>query len=212
MKDVCVIVAAAPFCSEGIKKVDNAFIIAADRGLKTAEAFNINPDIVIGDFDSLGEIPKRENVIRLNPVKDDTDTLYCVKTALERGFKTMLIYGGTGGRTEHTLANIATLIYAKEHGANALLIGEGEIIIAVQNESLRFKRQCEGFFSLFSAQREINVTLKGLKYEVENKAVYNSFPIGVSNEFIGKEAFVKVCGTAIIVYEEKNGTDAVEYI
>ena len=71
-------------------------VIACDRGLSHAEKLGVRPDLVIGDFDSYpgtegevspdGETVQGIPVIRLNPVKDDTDTMSAVRYALEQGF------------------------------------------------------------------------------------------------------------------------------
>ena len=75
----------------------------------------------VGDFDSLGQVPEGENIVRHPVMKDDTDMMLAVKLGLERGYTRFHIYGGMGGRTDHTIANIQTLAYIAGRGASAFL-------------------------------------------------------------------------------------------
>ena len=134
-----------------------------------------------------------EKVIRLKPEKDDTDMLYALKHALELGYREFRLYGATGGRFDHTLANIQCLLYLKNHDAVGYLMDGNGMILVLQNEEVRFRENLEGTLSLFSlGKRAEGVTIRGMKYELENYLMTNDFPIGISNEFVGKEALVSV--------------------
>ena len=187
------------------------YVIAADAGLKHCERLDIKLDLIVGDFDSYGGVPEGENIIRLKPEKDDTDTLVCIKRGLELGCERFIIYGGTGGRFEHTLANLQSLNYIRRHGAHGFLVGERDITVAVCDESAYFGADCRGFISLFAMDSTITATERGLKYSLDEDAVTNCFPLGVSNEFTGRSACIAVKGMAAIVYDVKNGVEAVEF-
>lgn len=60
-------------------------LIAADKGFEYVESSNLKADIIVGDFDSTNN-PNLENVIKLSPIKDDTDTKSAMKIARDRGF------------------------------------------------------------------------------------------------------------------------------
>ena len=46
------------------------------------------------------------------------------------------------------------------------------------------------------------MTLKGLKYTLDNATLSSRFPLGVSNEFTGTDSLVKVSqGTLIVVFD-----------
>lgn len=190
---VCYI-AGAGECKEIIiiKETDD-IVIAADAGIKHLEKANITPDYIIGDFDSLGIKPEGENVIALKPEKDVTDMHAAVEIGIEKGFSRFVIYGATGGRLDHTLANIQLLASLAERGIKAV-IKDGETeIIALCNSSVSFSEKNKGYISVF-AHSDVckGVTIKGLKYELKNAELKNTFALGVSNEFIGKESVVYV--------------------
>ena len=131
--------------------------------------------------------------MRLPCEKDDTDMLAAIKFAMEKRISDFVIYGGLGGRLSHTIANIQCLLYLKEKGLNGVLIGKDTKAFLLQNETFTFSEQQEGFLSVFAySEKAEGVTLKGLKYELEDAELTAAYPLGVSNEFIGKEAQVSV--------------------
>ena len=119
--------------------------------------------------------------------------LAAIKLALDKGFTEFRIYGGTGGRFDHTLANIQCLLYLKHHNATGYLVDGTGMILVLQNEAVHFNKNLEGYLSLFSLGREAKgVTIEGMKYPLSHYTMTNDFPIGISNEFIGQEATISV--------------------
>ncbi len=185
---------AEPICADD-------FIIAADGGLKHCETLGIDPDLVLGDFDSLGHIPENATVFPVE--KDDTDAMLAVREGLKRGYQRFLFYGGLEGpRLDHTVANLQTLNYLAEHGAQGCLMGKTQIATAIKNSALRFPAAKEGVVSVFCIGAEAKgVTIKGLKYPMEAGCLTAAFPLGVSNHFIGQGAEISVThGTLLIIF------------
>lgn len=171
----------------------DAFVIAADAGLNYLRAVGIEPDLTVGDFDSLGKIPLGANVVVHSPEKNETDMLLAACEALSRKAKHILIYGGTGGRPDHEFANIQTLAYIANHGARGYLIGRGSVITVIKNSSLVFGAEATGVISVFClGDRAEGVDLTGLKYPLKNHTLSFDYPLGVSNEFIGVPSEVSV--------------------
>lgn len=202
MKKICYIMGAAPVRGSLFTPEPDALVIAADGGYQTLIQHGIRCDLALGDFDS-GEKPNFPNTITLNPIKDDTDTLYAVKTALARGYERFFIYGALGGCLSHTIASMQTLTYLLDHGAKGILVGDGYAVAAIRCDRIDFKKECSGYFSVFSFD-EISkgVSITGAKYPLEDAVITNGFPIGVSNEFVGQHASVSVCdGTLHVIFE-----------
>ncbi len=178
----CCIVAAGP--SPVFVKKD-AFIIAADGGLEKLALSGLSPDLVIGDFDSLGVSPVGDNVIAFPPEKDDTDTMLAIKEALKRGYEKIYISGGVGGRLDHTVANLQSLIFAAKFGTEAYLCSENETVTVLNGTSAEFSSDSKGKISVFSfGDSATGVNISGLKYNTVGASISNMFPIGVSNEFV----------------------------
>ena len=201
---VCYIVGAGECSVLDINKKTDDLIIAADGGYKYLLDSNFKPDIIIGDFDSLCTIPDGDNVIKLNPVKDITDMNAAAETGIERGYSEFHIYGGCGGRFDHTLANIQLAASLAERKMKAFIHDGETVITAVCCGSVKFSDNHKGYISVFSHSDECTgVYLKGLKYNLENATLKNIFPLGVSNEFIGCESEVVIGkGTAILIYKK----------
>lgn len=176
-------------------------IICADRGIIHAEKFGITPDIITGDFDSYtGEIPPCSEVFRSVPEKDDTDTMLAVKLALERGADNIRLYGATGGRFDHTFANIHTLIYAYENNCKMSVYDENNIITIQGIGTEKYEKYNDWYFSVFSLTEKLYVKkMTGVKYPVEDYIFTQSFPIGVSNEITDMAVITIEKGLALIV-------------
>ena len=159
------------------------YLICADGGYHYAEQAGIEPDLIIGDFDS-AEYPadKGKNVISVPIEKDDTDTMLCVKKALELGYKDLVILGGIGGRLDHTYANIQTLAYAAGRGARAALRDSFNEVHVLLPGTYTFP-QFDGKLSLFAYSEEVSgLSIHGVHYPLENACIDQFFPIGTSNE------------------------------
>jgi thiamine pyrophosphokinase len=183
-------------------------VIAADGGYIFNSLQKIKTDILIGDFDSLGEQNTNYTgeVIKLNPVKDETDMLCAVNAGLEKGCSEFHIFGGTGGRNDHTFANIQVLNYLACKGKKGFLYAENEIMTVIHDSEINFNSEMAGYISVFSLDSECeSVTEKGLKYTVNDYHMDNRFPIGVSNEFCGTDSSVSVRkGSLLIIYPRYN--------
>lgn len=178
-------------------------VIAADGGY--AQLGGIRPDLVVGDFDSLGYVPQNETVVRHPAEKDDTDTMLAARIGLERGYRAFILLGGVGGRLDHTLANIQTLAFLRENDAHAALIGQEETITLLQNESLRFRAGLSGIVSVFAfGERATGVYERGLAYALNDATLTDTNPLGVSNAFTGEAAEVSVReGRLVVLYAGK---------
>jgi len=193
MMDVIYIFGAGEMGGQKPVIPSDAFVIAADAGLNYLRAVGIEPDLTVGDFDSLGKIPLGANVVVHSPEKNETDMLLAACEALSRKAKHILIYGGTGGRPDHEFANIQTLAYIANHGAKGYLIGRGSVITVIKNSSLVFGAEATGVISVFCiGDRAEGVDLTGLKYPLKNHTLSFDYPLGVSNEFIGVPSEVSV--------------------
>lgn len=233
------------------EKQKGAYVIALDGGLMFCSNYGIEPDMIVGDFDSLEQKLSEEIKIvkgkqeiceasdwkaqellskyssdiiyRLPCEKDDTDTLAAIKMAVEKGFKSFSIYGGLGGRLSHTVANIQSLLYLKEQGLHGELIGDGSKVFLIKDESIvlqpipikdediclqvfteEVQKPKNAYISIFSyTEKAQGVTLKNLKYEITDAELSSSFPIGVSNEFIGKAAEISVKDGVLLIIVER---------
>ena len=199
----CVIFCAAE-CEGPVQGGD--LVIAADGGLRHCENFGITPDVILGDFDSLGYTPTGSIV---HPVeKDDTDAMLAVRLGLQRGCREFVIYGGLDGpRLDHTVANFQTLQFLADHGAVGYLVGKDHIVTVLKNGAVRFSPEAAGIISVFCLGPDAEgVSIRGLQYGLENGTLSAGFPLGVSNHFVGNSSEISVNnGSLLIIWDTKNG-------
>lgn len=202
----CVIFCAGGFSglAEPVRKED--FVIAADGGLTYTEALGITPQVILGDFDSLGYIPHGAQVFPVE--KDDTDAMLAAKRGLEAGCREFVIYGALEGpRLDHTVANFQTLQYLADRGATACSVGKTQMVTVLKNGTIRFPGSASGCLSLFCMGADASgITLAGLKYTLTDGSLSAGFPLGVSNQFIGEAASATVKdGSLLVIYDRRNG-------
>ena len=198
------------FCAGGFEKLacpieEGDYILAADGGLKHLQALGLQPHGILGDFDSLGFVPEGAQVFPVE--KDDTDSMLAVRKGLALGYKRFVLYGSLDGpRLDHTIANLQTLCFLKSHGAEGFLVGISYMAAAISGQEVKFKADAEGVLSLFCFGSPARVTLRGLKYNLEDGCLDSSFPLGVSNHFVGQAASVQVHeGCVVALWDVENG-------
>ena len=197
----CVILCAGEIGGDILPLEQDDLLIAADGGYTHTRVLGLTPHIVLGDFDSLGYVPEGAQVHPKE--KDDTDAMLAVKLGLSKGYKEFYIYGGMDGpRVDHTMANFQLLHYLSEHGAKGYLIGVRQNA-AVITDGIAFAAEQTGTVSVFCLGQEALVDIEGLKYSLKDGLLQPSFPLGVSNQFIGKKGKITVKkGTVLVIWEK----------
>ena len=149
-------------------------------------------------------MPEYDSVLKFPVEKDYTDTFLAYEEGAKKGYRNFVIYGGTGGRLDHTIANIQTLANISKNGGRGFLIGNGTVITAVTNSVIEFSAETAGKAGVFAFGGDaIGVDISGMKYTAQKINISPYFPLGVSNEFINKSAKISVGnGTLIIVWYE----------
>lgn len=207
MDNICYIFGAMPIYEPFPRPSNGDLTIAADGGYERLRAIKLPPDIVLGDFDSLGYVPQHHCIIKHPVMKDDTDTMLAIKTGFERGYSTFVIYGGYGGRLDHTLANLQALAYIAERGGHGYLVCDGTLATAITNASMTLAAPQSGIVSVFcSGDSADGVNLAGLVYPLDDATLTHDVPLGVSNEFTGKGASISVKSGALTVLWQHDPT------
>lgn len=200
----CVIVGGADILNyDDMKKYLSSedFYIFCDCGLRHSVGLGVEPDLIVGDFDS-SENPNLEvETIVLPTEKDDTDTVFAVKEAIKRGFEDFLILGVIGQRLDHTLGNVSILKMLFDKGFKAIIADDYCEMQAVGSKPV-YIPDIYPYFSLINVfGKTTGITIKNAKYPLENAEITCDYQYGVSNEVIkGKVAEVSVDnGTLLLV-------------
>ena len=178
------------------------FVICADGGLAHAEKMGIKPHLTVGDFDSYkgsvtGEVKK------FNPEKDYTDTHIAVTEALDKGYGEIVLLGCAGTRLDHTLANIGLLEYIAKRGSEGYLINENNIVTVICESSV-IKNDGSRYVSIIPIGEVKGVSIKNMKYTLENYTMTFSASIGISNEFIQGDGIVEIEEGSLIIIKSRD--------
>ena len=204
----CIVIGSMPveFDLKSIIAKDD-YIICADRGYLHAQKHGIQPHLIIGDFDSAPPPSGTgAEVITLPTEKDDTDSYYIARQIVENGFTNAVFCGVTGGRPDHTFANIQMLKFMAKNGVDAEIVDENSRYAVLINGTKVISPRENCYFSVFSLDEKcIGVSEKGGKYELCDVELTNDFPVGVSNEFKGNPVEITVKkGALLIITTEKD--------
>ncbi len=213
----CFIFGALPVSKAPLLPSGNDVIIAADKGAIWANKLRLKPDLIIGDFDSLGHTPNGENIWKLPVKKDLTDIAAAAELVINAqnsshiaapegvtlpdfsGVSEIVVYGGIGELLDHTLANLQLACQTAKSGINPIFFGDDITVTAVHNSRVTLPSS-KGRVSVFCmSEKAEGVTIKGLEYELENATLSPDNPIGVSNRFTGCEAEISVKNGTLIV-------------
>ena len=198
----CYIVGAGDF-GGGFVPDENDLVIAADGGYTSLKEKGIRCDLLIGDMDSIGSVPSGIEMLTHPVEKDETDTYLAYVEGKRRGYTHFEIYGGTGGRSDHTFANYCLLAQIKSDGCSARLNSDTEVAYVIKNEALRVYGKPKNTISVFAfGSVAKGVGIKGLYYELSGGVLYPEFPLGVSNSFVGDSAEISVDDGTLLVIQE----------
>ncbi|HIU35343.1 MAG TPA: thiamine diphosphokinase [Candidatus Fimenecus excrementigallinarum] len=207
--DCAIFAAGIPVSEQRVRAFvgTDTYLIAADAGYAFCRSLGLCPQLVVGDFDSgepTGAVEGTE-IVRLNPVKDETDTASALCRALDRGFRNIVLFGATGGRLDHTFANLDLCAFAKGAGAALTVVDDHHEIFALRNECRTICGDFEKYVSVFPVGGACTVSLRGFKYPLDHRTLEPFCGLGVSNETTADRAEITVHeGTALIFVTDKD--------
>ena len=188
------------------KPKDGDLTVAADSGWHNALHLGITPQVLLGDFDSIGldNVPAAEEVLQVPSEKDRTDTQLAVDLALSRGADDIVIVGGLSGRLDHSLSNLGVLEALGERHVPATVEDGLNRVRFLRDTGVLIARSGYTYLSLLAADRAVKgVSVDGCKYSLKNARLLRSCGWTVSNEITGNCALVEVRRGGIYVIESK---------
>lgn len=192
------------------RSISNDKWIGVDFGAYYLIREGFSPIHAFGDFDSVTDdelrvIQAQMDVDIVPSEKDFTDFELSLKYAVEDGYKDIDVYGALGGRMDHALANIQTLVHADFVNKNIRLIDEMNIIKSV-NTGRHTLQQTKGmkYISIIPMYPNTRLTLSGFKYEAKNMTLEIGRTLTVSNEFADGSTSTIDTSAPIIIIESKD--------
>ncbi len=199
------------FAKKYLKSNKYDIIIAVDKGLETIDYLKLEPQYILGDFDSVNtkilEKYKTQNIkiIKLNPEKDLTDTHSAIDLALEIKSTEITILGAIGTRLDHTMANIHILKQALDKNIKAKIVNEKNEIELIDKEIIIKKDDNYKYVSIIPLTTNVTgITIEGMKYIINDYTLSIGDSLGVSNEQIDKEAKISIKTGILVVIKSKD--------
>lgn len=199
------------FAKKYLKSNKYDIIIAVDKGLETIDYLKLEPQYILGDFDSVNtkilEKYKTQNIkiIKLNPEKDLTDTHSAIDLALKLKSTEITILGAIGTRLDHTMANIHILKQALDKNIKAKIVNEKNEIELINKEIIIKKDDNYKYVSIIPLTTNVTgITIEGMKYIINDYTLSIGDSLGVSNEQIDKEAKISIKTGILVVIKSKD--------
>lgn len=190
-----------PQLKNAIESAD--IIIAADSGFEHLSNTGVLPDIFIGDMDSVKVDVRADNIIKLNVMKDETDTEAAVKLAISKGYDDIVIFGGIGSRADHTIANIFLLKMIYESGCNGCVVNENNEIYYFEDE-INLSGNIGDIISVIPIKDLENVYTEGLMYKLNGETLELGKSRGVSNVLTDTKCNIKASDGCALVFKSKD--------
>ncbi|NMM65641.1 thiamine diphosphokinase [Clostridium sp. P21] len=190
---------------------ESSFLICADSGGNCLYKYNLVPNYLMGDFDSINskvlEFFKKSAkcIIETYPRdKDFTDTQLVLNKALELGGTEIVFLGCTGTRIDHLMGSLGMLLKCLKLNVNAYIRDEHNYIRIV-DKPIKIKGKKGETFSLHCYGESVeNLSIKGAKYELQNYCLKIGDPRTVSNEFLEGEVEISFTSGNLMLFYSKD--------
>ena len=202
----CALVGASDFNADEFCRMDAMgmfdYVMAVDGGFAHLEGIERKPDMAIGDFDSLGYVPRGLRVVRCNPHKDQSDMELALVRAKAQRFDMVYVFGGLGRRLDHTLANLQLFADYTERGLTVAAVGDDSAVTFLTGpDVLEAPARETGTVSVFAMNDECRgVFERGLEWELDDYTLTNRTSLGLSNVFKGEAIMMGVEEGTIAVF------------
>ncbi|MBR0477621.1 MAG: thiamine diphosphokinase [Solobacterium sp.] len=179
----------------------NTVCIGADRGALYLAQQGIRMKAAIGDFDSVSSEEKDlirsmcDEMLELNPIKDDTDSEEAITYAVKEGYSRILVYGGFGGRMDHTLINLKL---AEKYAGTVYLLDEHNEISAQGSGIYQYMGSEYRYFSILALDDSV-ISLGGMKYPLDHRRITTEDLYTTSNEIIAETGTLTVHSGKVLV-------------
>ncbi len=180
--------------------------IGVDQGSLLLARLKKRMKLAIGDFDSIHPNDLSliheyaDEVICLNPIKDDSDSEAAIVECVSRGYDHMILCGALGGRIDHEFVNLRL---AKKYAEKVVLINDQNKIYWINEGTHTIKKTDFQYVSFFCDYDSI-ITLKGMKYPLDHQKIKIDDLYTLSNEIVGEEAQIIVHEGSVMVIQSKD--------
>lgn len=191
----------------------SSLIIAVDGGVHNAITLGIQPNILIGDFDSIGQEElikfqaKGVHVLQYPPRKDETDLELALLYAASHKVMQALILGALGARWDMSVANILLAANPRFMDIDIrFLDGTQELFLLKTREKSKITGRPGDTLSLIPLAGDVyGISTHGLEYPLKDESLQFGTGRGVSNVFSQEQVEITYKRGLLLCIVDKTG-------
>lgn len=179
----------------------NDLLISADGAYDYLKKYQIEPAVLIGDMDSVSQIPDNTDVeIIYSRDIESNDLEKTLNYCLEHDLREICIFGADGKRIDHALINFATLS-SYSNLLNIEIITNEEYLRFLKPGEYSFTGKRGQRFSLLAIYSADELTVENAKFPVKNDTLHKGSR-GLSNAFRSKDLIISFKTGSILFMTE----------
>ena len=184
------------------------YLVAVDGGYSFFRKSRLTPDLLIGDFDSIGrwphELTARTTVVQHPAYKDKTDAELAIDHCLSLGVQEITIVQPSFGEPDQFVGNLMLLIRAAQlkkrmQGCSVHVVNRQYQVCALADGAGMISGGRNDILSVVPISEQVVLTLSGTEYDVTNLVVKRGESRGLRNRITTSPAHVRVRGTALVI-------------
>jgi len=184
------------------------YLVAVDGGYSFFRKTRLTPDLLIGDFDSIGRMPRtltaKTTVVQHPAYKDKTDAELAVDHCLSLGVQEIYIVQPSFGEPDQFVGNLMLLIRAAQlrrrmQGCSVHVVNRRYRVCALADGAGMISGGRGDIFSVVPISDQIALTLSGTEYDVTNLVIQRGESRGLRNRITANPAHIRVRGTALVI-------------
>ena len=180
------------------------YFICADGGANSAMKLKINPNIIIGDLDSISPstekyFSEKSEIIKISR-QNDTDVEKALKYLIKKKYDEVILLGATGDRLDHTICNLGIVI--KFYNKIKISILHEKSFLKAYNQNVELRTIKDEVISLYGFDNKTKITSMGLKYSLKNASLQFGQKESTSNVAKGEKVKLNISGGIIFVIRE----------
>ena len=178
-------------------------IIAVDGGYNFFTKIKINPDVLIGDFDSVKfpkKISSKIEILRFPKKKDKTDFELALDYCIKHKAGLIEIVMPDYGEIDHLLGNVILLSKGFRHGVKIKLVNFSYEIHPVKNSRLTISGSEGDIVSVIPISNKVKMSCTGMDYNVKNLFLSSTSSRALRNRIKNKRSIFEIKGKALIVH------------
>jgi thiamine pyrophosphokinase len=166
----------------------DAFIIGVDGGTNELEILHHEPELIIGDMDSilsdvLAKYETQVPILKYSTEKDETDCELAIRWCIDNKFREIVIVNSLEGRFDHVMGLIQNLLYATLNGLKARIESKKQQIFFLEKDQIISSKKGMRLSLIPFSPVVKKVKTEGLVFALNEEDLFQYQTRCISNQF-----------------------------